>query len=178
MLQKVFVYQVVTSACFLFRAEAAAIDYSCLHANSWLVNTASNYNSVFQSSTDITSSAYSSSASKWSAVSTGIPNYDRTFTAADISTLNARPLASTDFRSNSKTTAVAGTSYVYGADLNYQTNRCVAGYWPPGPVCPTATSKTSTFTLTPAVETSSGCYFGVGAADVGVYVNGVQIWNW
>jgi hypothetical protein len=179
MLRKVMIFQLIILSCFLSTVvQAAAIDYSCLHSNSWLVNTNSHYNFVFSSSTDITSSAYSSSTSKWSAVSTGIPNYDRTFTAADISTLNARPLAGTEFRSDSKTTAVAGSSYVYGADLNYKTTRCVTGYWPPGPECPSSKSVTSTYTLTPATETSStGCYFGLGS-DVGMYVNGVQIWNW
>ena len=89
-------------------------------------------------------------------ISNRIPNYDRVFTASDISSLNSRPKKSTDFVNGATTTAVEGTSYPFGANIGYKTSGCINGYWPPGPGCPTSTSKTVTFTLKPAYDSTGG----------------------
>ena len=76
------------------------IDYSCLHSNNWRVNRNGHTNSQFSSSkTEITTSSPYNSNTQWIVTYTGIANYDRTFTTADISALNSRPKASTDFTS-------------------------------------------------------------------------------
>ena len=53
------------------------------------------------------------------------------------------------------------------------------GYWPPGPVCPSAltgSAATKTFPLTPAKEANTGgCYTGAG--QIGSFVNGVAIFD-
>jgi hypothetical protein len=76
-----------------------------------------------------------------------------------------------------QTTAVAGTSYVFGADINYSQKSCTTGYWAPGPSCPASASLTSTFSLLPAKEsTTEGCSTGTGAMVS--LVNGAALWNW
>ena len=89
----------------------AVVDYCLLHSQNWIVYSGTYYNSVIGSNTGVTSSTYTSSKNGWSVGITGIPNYDRTFTAANIAALNSRPKASSDFRSGA-TTAVANTWYV------------------------------------------------------------------
>ena len=155
-------------------AAIAVVDYSCLHSQSWLVNLDNDYNSYFSSSTDMTTSMLSSG--KWSTTTNRIPKYNHLFTSTDISSLNSRPKASTDFPTGS-TTVVAGTTYTFGSNIGYKTQSCVRGYWPPGPSCPTSSTITNTWRLNPAVETvSTGCYtprLGV----IGRYVNGVSIYG-
>jgi hypothetical protein len=105
-----------------------------------------------------------------------IPKYDHVFTSDDITTLNSRPSASSDFVSGS-TTAVAGNTYQFGANIGYNTKSCSKGYWPPGPSCPTASSSTYSWDLTPAPETNSdGCYFPF-LGKIGSWVNGVAIFG-
>jgi hypothetical protein len=155
-------------------SSAASTDYSCLHSGSWLLNTNSDTSSYFSTSTDITASSLSTNV--WSTTTNQIPNYDRVFTSDDITALNSRPKASSDFVSGS-TTAVAGNTYQFGANIGYKTQSCSKGYWPPGPSCPTATSTTNTWDLTPAPETNSGgCYLPF-LGKVGSWVNGVAIFG-
>ncbi|RYG61804.1 YHYH protein [archaeon] len=95
--------------------------------------------------------------------------------AGDVSTLNNRPKAATDFNSG-HTTAVAGQVLTFGEDIGYNSNSCDNGFWPPGPGCPSAYSGEYTFTIAPAPETQSGgCYIG-GA--VGYMVSGAAMWSW
>lgn len=127
-----------------------SVDYTCLHANSWLINKNNNYNNYFKSWTEIANSHLTSHGQIWSVLASQIPNYNKIFTAADIQTLNSRPKASTDFKTG-QTTAVAGRNYTFGTNINYVTNSgCNLGYWPPGPVCPAAQNKVLNFTVTPA----------------------------
>jgi hypothetical protein len=149
-------------------------DYSCLHSGSWLLNTASDTSSYFSTTTDITSSSRSSGT--WSTTTNQIPKYNKLFSSSDISALNSRPKAATDFVTGS-TTAVAGNTYQFGASIGYKTQSCSKGYWPPGPSCPSATSVTNSWDLTPSPETgSSGCYLPY-LGKIGSWVNGVAIFG-
>jgi hypothetical protein len=134
------------------------IDYSCLHSTSWVINNDNHTNAYFShTATDIATSAYSSSKNKWEATGKRIPNYDHKFSSTEITTLNSRPAASVDFTSGA-TTASVGSSIVFGQSIGYKytSGGCAMGYWPPGPVCPTALSVSYTFHLKPAPETHSG----------------------
>ena len=111
----------------------------------------------------------------------GIPSYQMTLTQADVDALNNRPNATTDFVSGT-TTAQAGMTYDFGADIGYvSSSSCNTnegfGWWPPGPVCPTDQNKVSSFPLTqtPAAE-GQECETGLGA--FGLFVNGVSMYNW
>lgn len=111
----------------------------------------------------------------WKVTFKGIPSYSRTMTAADVTALNSRPHAATDFDSG-HTTATAGQVVTFGEDIGYNSNACAKGYWPPGPSCPSAYSGLYTFSTTPAPETrSGGCYIG---GTVGYLVSGAAIWSW
>ncbi len=159
-----------------------AVDYTCLHSYSWSVNTNSHYNTKYATSTAITTSAYYSTAKfralsdvelesnvapfagppatvnptvGWGITYTGIPNYDHTFTAEEVSTLNARPKASTDFKTG-KTTAAVGQLITFGKDIGYSSTSCTDGYWPVGPGCPAKYSGSTKFNLQPAPEIASG----------------------
>jgi hypothetical protein len=122
---------------------AASVDYSCLHANAWLVNDRGHSNAIFQSSTDISSLSFISASSTVNVAYTNIPDYDRNFTVSDIATLNARPKRTTDF-STSTTTAKAGNHYVFGANIGYASSHsCPLDFWPPGPGCPLVKSASS-----------------------------------
>ena len=136
---------------------APRVDYSCLHATSWLVNTNGNYNPYFKSSTDVVDSHITNKGKYWSVIASRIPLYNNIFTTADIQKLNSRPKASTDFVTG-KTTAVAGHNYTFGTNINYVKNKgdCALGYWPPGPICPAAQNLALNFTITPAPATSAG----------------------
>jgi hypothetical protein len=149
-------------------------DYSCLHSGSWLVNKDSATSSYFSTTTDVTSSSLSSGV--WSTTTNQIPKYNKLFSSSDISALNSRPKATTDFVSGS-TTAVAGNNYQFGANIGYKTQSCSKGYWPPGPSCPSASSVTNSWDLTPSAETNSaGCYFPY-LGKIGSWVNGVAIYG-
>jgi hypothetical protein len=155
-------------------ASSSTTDYSCLHSGAWLLNSNSDTSSYFSTTTDVTSS--SRSTGTWSTTTNQIPKYNKLFSSSDISALNSRPKASTDFVSGS-TTAVAGTTYQFGASIGYKTQSCSKGYWPPGPSCPSATSVTNAWDLTPSPETSSnGCYFPY-LGKIGSWVNGVAIFG-
>ena len=110
----------------------------------------------------------------------GIPDYDVVFEQTQIDALNARPNASTDFE-NGETTAQAGVTYNFGADVGYRSNPdcdigAGYGWWPPGPVCPTNQYKEALFPLNPEPATDAICETGLGA--LGLFVNGVSIYNW
>ncbi len=153
----------------------ATKDLSCLHSTSWLVNTDGSYNSIYQSLTDVQSSAYVKVAtttpkvkqtlanpppptevSGWKVRFSTIPNYGRVFTASDITALNSRPKASTDF-DNGATSVTAGQFVEFGADIGYNSATCTtSGYWPSGPGCPAAGNETKTFNIFPSPEAASG----------------------
>ena len=74
-----------------------AIDYSCTHANNWKLNQNSQFNTIFNSNTDITLSHIDESHQNWHVTSTGIVSYDMVFTEAMIKELNDRPKYGDDF---------------------------------------------------------------------------------
>jgi len=134
----------------------SAVDYSCLHSAAWQLNANNNndYSLTFSANTEITSSGSSGSTS-WTIVFNQIPYYYYNFTKSVISALNSRPKASTDFTTG-RTTATLNSLYQFGSNIGYVSSPCNLGYWPPGPVCPSATVKTVSFNLKPAIESSSG----------------------
>lgn len=110
---------------------------------------------------------------------TGIPSYETTMTSDLIDWLNSRPRAMTDFVLG-HTTATAGQSVDFGEDIGYASNpSCTlgagAGYWPPGPACPTNQNRNACFPLGPTAGTGT-CETGLGA--IGLWVNGTAIFNW
>ena len=121
------------------------------------MNTNGQYSNIFSSKVDVLTSGFvntSASTTGWKTTFTGIPFYGHTFTTSEISDLNNRPDASSDFTTG-QTTAVAGTYYEFGADIGYESNQCSDGYWPSGPVCPAAYNGTYTFPVFPSPETGT-----------------------
>lgn len=152
----------VSPACVPTRVPTSApvysTDYSCVHANAWLVNTDNQYSNLYGTNVDVITSAFvntSVSTTGWMVSFNGIPFYGHVFTQDEIDTLNARPRAATDFTTG-QTTAVAGTYYDFGADIGYASTKCTEGYWPTGPTCPIAYSGTFTFP-SPASPESQSC---------------------
>ena len=81
-----------------------------------------------------------------------------------------------------QTTATAGSVYVWGSNIGYNSAACASssttGYWPPGPACPKSKSTTVAFSLAPKPDvstTGTGCPVGNGA--VGYFVNGAAIFG-
>lgn len=140
------------------RQPAPPKDYSCVHANSWLLNTRGVYSINFAATVDITTSSFVSGTpviSGWIINFNGIPFYDHYFTQSEVAALNSRPSAATDFVSG-QTTAVAGIYYNFGDNIGYTPSNCATGYWPLGPGCPSAYRGTHTFPVFPSPEYKSG----------------------
>eukprot|EP00510_Aplanochytrium_minuta_P005359 CAMPEP_0184012272 /NCGR_PEP_ID=MMETSP0954-20121128/4308_1 /TAXON_ID=627963 /ORGANISM="Aplanochytrium sp, Strain PBS07" /LENGTH=542 /DNA_ID=CAMNT_0026292217 /DNA_START=172 /DNA_END=1800 /DNA_ORIENTATION=- len=110
--------------------------------------------------------------------SSGIPSYEHEMTAEEISTLNSRPNAATDFDSGA-TTAVAGQVYSFGADIGFTgTQGCASegiGWWPNGPECPSDQEHEVFLPLNPEPATET-CFTTIGS--IGIMINGVSIFNW
>lgn len=108
----------------------------------------------------------------------GIPNYDHPFDATDMTRL-ADHLTNkpSDFKnSNTGTTAVEGTNYVFGDDIGYATAGC-GGFWPVGPTCPGTSWKTTEISLIPRPEGNSNKCYALSGKQ-GVWVNGVYLYVW
>jgi len=114
----------------------------------------------------------------------GVPNYRFFVTQEIIDSLNARPLAASDFVSG-QTILTAGETVEFGVDIGYDNSHtgepCPAGkgygYWPPGPVCPENTEKQGYFPVNPIAE-SEDTVCETGLSSIGYAVNGVSIFNW
>jgi len=147
---------IIPSSSPITTSAPSGIDYSCIHATAWKLNANNNndYSSIFSTKTEILTSAMASS-STWSISYNQIPYYYHNFTSSVISILSSRPKAATDFVTNGKTTALLNHKYMFGSNIGYAGSPCTLGYWPPGPVCPSLTSKTTSFKLQPAPEVSS-----------------------
>lgn len=112
--------------------------------------------------------------------SEGIPNYSVTMTSELMSELTSRPKANTDFITGSPTVAI-GDVVEFGQDIGYQSrNTCETdagfGYWPPGPECPTQSTREGYFPKEPVTSNSEQCTTGLG--KVGLWVNGSSVYNW
>ena len=116
-------------------------------------NNNNDYSSLFSSQTEILSSSISGST--WTISFNQIPYYYHNFTQTVLALLDSRPKESTDF-TLSRPTALLNHKYAFGSNIGYVAFPCTMGYWPPGPVCPAAGSKTISFNLQPAPEKSSG----------------------
>ena len=171
-------------------------DYSCVHATSWLVNSAGKMSTNYKVKYDVTSSVFvntTTATTGWKPTFSGIPDYGHIFSDSEIDTLNNRPSASSDF-SKGKTTAVSGKYYEFGDDIGYSSNQCSDGYWPPGPECPEGDTITYTFPVYPSPEAYEGKFSWSNMSNLclstiflggcyllqhqGVLVNGVAFWNW
>lgn len=110
----------------------------------------------------------------------GIPKYDVTITQEVIDTLNARPLAETDFTEGT-TTAEVGDVVEFAGDVGFISagDNCETtggyGYWPKGPACPQADQR-EVYLPTVATATTEICENGLG--KIGLFVNGSSIYNW
>lgn len=112
----------------------------------------------------------------------GIPEYNITMTQTQIDALNNRPLASRDFQLG-YTTANVGDVVEFGQDIGYNssTENCNntggAGYWPPGPVCPTNQNHQAYFANEPEQKTAEEkCITALNT--IGLMVNGTSIFGW
>ncbi|CAB9519177.1 expressed unknown protein [Seminavis robusta] len=109
----------------------------------------------------------------------GIPDYSVLATQALVDTLNARPMAATDFASGATSVMPDEQPISFGQDIGYVSQGCDLGYWPPGPVCPNDVYKAVPFPLTPTPEATTEeeqCDFGLGI--IGLFVNGVSMFDW
>ena len=110
----------------------------------------------------------------------GIPNYRVTVDQQLLDLLSARPKSVEDFV-NGTPDINLGDVVEYGQNIGFRsaTENCDttggAGYWPPGPGCPTNVSKSSLFTYQP-VATDEECKTGLGA--IGYFSNGTSIYDW
>lgn len=112
--------------------------------------------------------------------SEGIPNYSVTITSEIMNDLTSRPKANTDFVSGSPSVQV-GDVVEFGQDIGYASrNTCGTdagfGYWPPGPECPTDSTRQGFFPQAPTSAASEQCTTGLG--KVGLWVNGSSVYNW
>lgn len=103
-----------------------------------------------------------------------IADYRTTMTQQLIQELNGRPRASTDFRLG-HTTATVGQVVEFGDDIGYTLQSCSLGYFPPGPGCPTAQSRTFAFPIQP-IQASQAISTGLGS--MGRWVDGSGVFNW
>jgi hypothetical protein len=112
-----------------------------------------------------------------------IPKYNITITQELVDSLNQRPRAATDFKSGS-TTAVAGQVVEFGEDIGFvsSTENCTTtggdGYWPIGPVCPTAQATDAYIPVEPTEKASTDAECETGLGVVGLMVNGTSLFNW
>jgi len=161
----------------------ATIDLS-----SWIINDEATSKEIYSTSGSVlvdvqSAEVKSDGGANYVVVETGgIPKYDVTMTQAMVNALNERPKADTDFIS-SITTAVVGQVVTFGDDIGYNSSNqnCDstggAGYWPPGPGCPTQQAKQVYFPAEPTViESDEVCETGLG--KIGLMVNGTSIYNW
>ena len=106
-----------------------------------------------------------------------IPDYKVPATAALIESLRARPRFSRDFPGGIK--VAAGDVIGFGQDIGFAGDTCTEGaglgYWPPGTFCASAIPTVLSLPNRPepAGET---CYTTL--ATVGVFLNGVGLFNW
>lgn len=112
-------------------------------------------------------------------VGTGLPSYALTLSADDLDALNSRPRAASDFAGGA-TSASVGDVVEFGTDIGYNSNSdCNGGagdgYWPPGPVCAASYALEAHFPLNPTPG-AEDCETGL--ATIGLFVNGVSIFNW
>eukprot|EP00299_Pterocystis_sp_00344_P016493 c8275_g1_i4.p1 GENE.c8275_g1_i4~~c8275_g1_i4.p1 ORF type:complete len:658 (-),score=146.06 c8275_g1_i4:27-1814(-) len=111
---------------------------------------------------------------------TGMPNYTFPMDTATVNWLNSRPKASSDFTTG-QTTAIAGTTYNFGDNINYNNNNCAAGsgrgWWPPGPMCPGNQNKVRRFPLNP-VKANEEYSCSTQMGEIGTLINGVALFDW
>jgi hypothetical protein len=97
-------------------AAYADTDYSCAHANSWFLNEDDHTDTYYSVKTDVTSSSLVSG--EWRVTTNRIPKYDHVMTADDMTFLNNRPEASSDYTTGA-TTVSEGDTVLFGEDIGY-----------------------------------------------------------
>lgn len=111
--------------------------------------------------------------------SEGIPDYSVTITQEILEELTGRPRVNTDFVGGTPSVAV-GDVVEFGQDVGYDGNpncgdNAGFGYWPPGPDCPTQSTREGYLPKSPE-PTQEECDTGLG--KVGLWVNGSSVYNW
>lgn len=102
----------------------AETDYSCAHANSWFLNEDNHLDSFYDVKTDATSSSLVSGS--WRVTTNRIPKYDHVMTTDDMTFLNSRPKASSDYTTGA-TTVNEGETVVFGSNIGYTGQGCDMG---------------------------------------------------
>ena len=111
--------------------------------------------------------------------SEGIPDYSVVITQEIYEGLTTRPRANTDFIGGVPSVSV-GDVVEFGEDIGYNSNQNCGdnegyGYWPPGPDCPTQSTREGYLPKEPTA-TQEACATGLG--KVGLWVNGSSVYNW
>ena len=162
----------------------ATIDLS-----SWIINDETTSKEIYSTSGSVlvdvqSAKVVSEGDANYVVVETGgIPKYDVMMTQAMVDGLNQRPKAGTDFVSG-VSTAEAGKVVTFGDDIGYNSSNenCDttggAGYWPPGPGCPTQQDKQAYFPAEPTGIESGTEVCETGLGKIGLMVNGTSIYNW
>jgi YHYH protein len=163
--------------------------YSFYNAG-WLVNTSGELSTYFTvtgkpggAGVPVNVQSVTSTSATSTVASFGIPNYKNIpITSSIYAALLARPQVSTDFV-NGRPGVSVGQTVTFGQNIGYHpTAGCTAGnagfgWWPFGPVCATEQNKSLAFPAIPSPTTDSArCSTGGGM--VGLFVNGVSIYNW
>jgi hypothetical protein len=142
-------------------AAATAVDYSCLHQASWLLNQNHEINPIFQKENEILSSFLSQNFWNISYLN-GVLRYDH---AIDPPTRQGEG----EGKTKKKKIVVS-----YGEDVGL---KGCHGYWPLD-ACPLIEEHTARYSLRPAPETNShgGC-FQNSLGSIGQFVNGAQLFS-
>jgi hypothetical protein len=153
--------------------------------SAWILNTTGETSPVFAGvAVDVTAVYINTDAGvDYQCIqSSGIPSYATRIDQNTIDHLTGRPHAHTDFGTG--VPAIADGDMVnFGEDIGYDPLRgCTDvgdgyGYWPPGPGCPSNQNKDWCFPLDPE-PIAEGETCATGLNQIGVWVNGVSIFNW
>jgi hypothetical protein len=138
--------------------ESYSIDYSCLHANSWLVSSNFDKNLLFSSQSDILESGYDLK-DHWNITHSGIVKYDH----------HIRPNEYQQYHISESQQLIS-----FGDDLGL---KGCHGYWPNNEECPLVQEYHTQYSLQPSIELNlhGGCYQNL--KTIGQFVNGANIYS-
>ena len=151
----------------------------------WILNEDGETSSVFDGVTVNVSNVYVTTidGKEYQCIqSAGIPNYNSVVDQAMIDGLENRPKGD-EFDGTASPAVALGDSVMFGESVGYTPGMgCTDvgggyGYWPGGPACPTEQTKDWCFPLDPD-PLPDGDLCSTSLNQIGVYVNGVSIFNW
>lgn len=153
--------------------------------SAWIVNTTGESSAVFDGVAVDVTAVYTKTLAgvDYQCIqSSGIPSYATVIDQNTIDHLTGRPHADTDFGTGAPNLSL-GDTVRFGEDIGYNPAMgCTDvdsgyGYWPLGPACPTNQNKDWCFPLDPE-PIAEGETCSTGLNQIGVWVNGVSIFNW